>query len=47
MKRRFSVPYESLFEFRAAYMHGRHSGSIRASPELIPEEGVTPGFGIA
>src|SRR5262249_42241046 len=40
------VPYESLVELRAAYMPDR-SGSIRASPELIPEEGSPPGFDIA
>ena len=41
------VPYKSLVELRAAYMPDAARAGFRTSPELIPEEGSPPGFGIA
>ena len=40
------VPYQSLIELRAAYMPDATRADFRFAPELIPEDGSTPGFDI-
>jgi hypothetical protein len=40
------VPYESLIQLRAAYMPDAARAAFRTTPELIPEDWLTPGFDI-
>src|SRR6266536_4496042 len=40
------VPYKSLVELRAAYMPEPARAAFRATPELVPGDGSTPGFDI-
>ena len=40
------VPYKSLIRLRAAYMPDAARAGFRTTPELIPEYGRNPGFGI-
>src|SRR6266567_4715789 len=40
------VPYKSQVELRAAYMPDATRAGFRATPELVPGDGSTPGFDI-